>query len=128
MNKLMKQYGKTFKKGEYLFREGDKADYAYMIYKGSVDINKSTGDKLQRISNLGESEFVGEMALISGGVRSASAVAAQDCECIRMDRESFENLLKENHLFAIQVVKMLSKRLHETDKALAEALQVLMKR
>ena len=128
MSKLLQQYGKTFRKGEYLFREGDRADYAYMIHKGSIDINKMVGDKLKRISTLGEGEFVGEMALISGGTRSANAVAAEDCECIRMDRVSFENLLKENHLFAIQVVKMLSRRLYDTDRALAEAMEALLKK
>ena len=126
MSKLFELYGASIKKGDYLFCEGDEADYAYMIHKGSVEVNKKTGDKIKRINTVGEGEFVGEMAIISGGTRSANAMAIEECELIKMDKESFENSIKENHSFAIQVIKMLSKRLEETDKALAEAMAALL--
>ncbi len=126
MSKLFELYGTSFKKGDYLFNEGDDADYAYMIHKGKIEINKLSGDKIKRINTVGEGEFVGEMAIISGDKRSANAMAVEDCQCIRMDKKSFDNSIKENHSFAIQVIKMLTKRLSETDKSLAEAMAALL--
>ena len=118
MSKLVKYFGVSFKKGDYIFREGDPADVMYMIHKGKVQISKGTGTFNEKIRILGEGEFIGEMAVINSKPRSASAVAVENCVLIKMDRESFDETVMKNHEFSVSVIRLLSERLRETDELL----------
>ncbi len=120
MSRLFEYYGITKKQGEVLFREGEMADYLYLIHQGKVQISKKVGEALEEIQTLGEGEFVGEMAVINEAPRSATAVAVEDCELISMDRESFNGGIRENHKFAVSVIEMLSERLRETDEVITD--------
>jgi CRP-like cAMP-binding protein len=118
MSKLVKYFGVNFKKGDYIFREGDAADVMYMIHKGRVQISKGLGSFDEKIRILEEGEFIGEMAVINSMTRSASAVALDDCILIKMDRDSFNETIKKNHEFSVSVIQLLSERLRETDELL----------
>ncbi len=118
MSKLVKYYGVNFKKGDFIFREGDKADVMYMIHKGKVQISKGIGTFDEKIRTLGEGEFIGEMAVINSMPRSANAMAVEDCVLIKMDRESFDKTVQKNHEFSVSVIQLLSDRLRETDEML----------
>ena len=118
MSKLVKYFGVNVKKGEYIFREGEPADVMYMIHKGRVQISKGIGTFDEKIRVLGEGEFIGEMAVINLLPRSATAVALEDCVLIKMDRQSFQETVRKNHEFAINVIQLLSDRLRETDELL----------
>jgi CRP-like cAMP-binding protein len=118
MSKLVKYYGVSVKKGEYIFHEGDPAEMMYMIHKGRVQISKGIGSFDEKIRIFGEGEFFGEMAVINSVPRSASAIALDDCVFIRMNRESFDETIKKNHDFAVSVIQLLSERLRETDELL----------
>lgn len=120
MSKLVKYFGVTYKKGDCIFREGDPADVMYMIHKGRVQISKGEGTFHEKIRILGEGEFIGEMAVINSMPRSATAVAAEDCVLIKMDRESFDETVRKNHEFSVSVIKLLSERLRETDEYLMQ--------
>jgi len=118
MSKLVKYFGVNYRKGDCIFREGDPADVMYMIHKGKVQISKGSGSFNENIRILGEGEFIGEMAVINSMPRSATAVAAEDCILIKMDRESFNETVQKNHEFSVSVIKLLSERLRETDELL----------
>ena len=118
MSKLVRYFGVNFKKGDYIFREGEPADVMYMIHKGKVQISKGIGSFDEKIRILGEGEFIGEMAVINSMPRSASAVAVEDCVLIKMDRESFDKTIQKNHEFSVSVIQFLSDRLRETDEML----------
>lgn len=122
MSKLFEYYGITKKKGEFLFQEGDKADHLYVIHRGKVQISKRIGETNEEIQILGEGEFVGEMSLINSAPRSATAIALEDCELISMDKESFENCVRDNHKFSLSVIELLSDRLRETDELVTELI------
>jgi hypothetical protein len=122
MSKLFDYYGITKKKGEFLFKEGEKADHLYMIHRGKVQISKKIGETNEEIQILGEGEFVGEMALINSAQRSATAIALEDCELISMDKESFENCVRDNHKFSLSVIELLSDRLRETDELVTDLI------
>ncbi|HPV43838.1 MAG TPA: cyclic nucleotide-binding domain-containing protein, partial [Spirochaetota bacterium] len=118
MSKLVKYFGVNFKKGDYIFREGEAADVMYMIHKGKVQISKGMGTFDEKIRILGEGEFIGEMAVINSMPRSANALAVEDCVLIKMDRESFDKTVQKNHEFSVSVIQLLSDRLRETDEML----------
>lgn len=118
MSKLFELFGVKIKKGDYIFKDGDKADILYMIHRGRIEIYKKSGKNKKILNVLSDGEFVGEMAIIDSMPRSANAVALDDCELIKMDKLSFTNNIHENHEFSISVIQFLTKRLRETNEKL----------
>lgn len=64
--------------GEYLFREGDPGDYAYIIEEGEVEISTVIDGKPVILNVLKAGIMFGELALVDGRTRSASALASTD--------------------------------------------------
>jgi EAL domain-containing protein (putative c-di-GMP-specific phosphodiesterase class I) len=75
--------------GEWIFREGDPGDCAFVIESGLVAITYEHDGVAETIAQLGAGELLGEMALIDGRPRSASARAATD---LRLRTVTFEHL------------------------------------
>lgn len=73
-----------FSKNEVIFREGDEATDAYVIESGQVEILASDGGKSVVLATLGPDSVFGEMAIIDGGRRSATAVAKEKTRVIAM--------------------------------------------
>jgi len=69
---------REFGTGEYIFREGDEGDEAYLIIDGTIDIVKISGDQELVIAQVGKGAIIGEMALIDSEPRMASARAASE--------------------------------------------------
>ena len=102
---------KTFRAGTTIFQAGNTPDYAYLISSGTIEIVSASGtviDSLQR------GDFVGEMALIDDKVRSATAIAHEDTECVVFSREEIQNSL-DSDLLAYALVRLLAKRLRRAD-------------
>ncbi|RKZ20683.1 hypothetical protein DRQ18_05845 [bacterium] len=110
-------YEKKLAPGEVLFREGDPGDEMYLIKKGEIKITKRIGDQEKVLAVLKEGDFFGEMAIIDGSPRSASAIAATETELVIVDREAFLKQIRENP-FIEYVLETLIKRLRETDELL----------
>jgi monovalent cation:H+ antiporter-2, CPA2 family len=75
--------------GERLIRVGDKADVAYFISTGEVEVVVN-GHKIK----MGPGDFFGEMALLSGQPRSADVVALDFCELLTLSQRDFRELLR----------------------------------
>jgi|GEM_PF-706174 len=115
MSKLYDYYGIEIKKNESLFNEGDPADYMYMIHEGSVKISRTIKNHEEILQTLNEGEFVGEMAVIDSTTRSANAIALVDSKLIKMDVQSFDELMVSNNQFAITFTRFLSKRIRSAN-------------
>jgi hypothetical protein len=95
-----------------IFQEGDEGQLMYVLLDGAVEIRKRSGGTMKSIEVIERpSDFFGEMALIDGKPRSASAVAIKPSRLMEVDRPTFENMLLTNGSFALQIVRSLSKRL-----------------
>lgn len=95
------------KAGEMIFDEGDSGERMYVVRAGEVEIR--CGDTV--LETLEEGGMFGEMALIDGTHRSASAWAKTDCELIPVDEETFLFLVHETPYFALDVMRTLTRRL-----------------
>jgi CRP/FNR family cyclic AMP-dependent transcriptional regulator len=76
------------KKGEWLFRDGDKADGFYIILKGKIDIKVSLGEKgicQVAVSSLTKGDILGWSSLVDPYVYKLCAFASQDSRLIKMD-------------------------------------------
>ena len=108
---FLTQESKPYRQGEVIFERGQPADCMYVIAEGEVEIvvNGQGVDVLRR-----EAIF-GEMALIAREPRSATARACTDCRLIEIAEPRFLRLVHETPGFALEVMRVLAKRLRRND-------------
>ncbi len=100
------------KAGEMIFGEGDSGDRMYVVRSGEVEIR--CGDAV--VETLEPGGMFGEMALIDGTHRSASAWAKTDCELVPVDEKTFLFLVHETPYFALDVMRTLTRRLRSMNE------------
>jgi cGMP-dependent protein kinase 2 len=83
------------KAGEPVLVEGDTGDDVYVIRTGSMIVEKKIGGKPVFLSYLPAGSYVGEMALIAGGKRTATVRAAVKSEVIKLQGAAFRALLEK---------------------------------
>jgi CRP-like cAMP-binding protein len=88
--------------GEFLYREGDKADNMYVLLEGEIDIRIA-----EYVKTEGEGALIGEVALIDESPRAANAVAKCACRLAQIDRQRFDFLVQQHPHFARHVMKSL---------------------
>ena len=81
------------KAGEVLLKEGDAGALIYIVRVGSMIVEKMVGGKPVFLSYLPAGSYVGEIAVLAGGRRTASVRAAVKSEVIEIDGEKFRRLL-----------------------------------
>jgi zinc transporter ZupT len=89
--------------GEVLFRAGDPGDALFIVAKGRIQIKAESGSS---IAELGDGETFGEMALLSGGARTATAVPLSDVELLEIDRANFDRMLANDGQLARTVQRL----------------------
>lgn len=77
--------------GTCIFNEGDAADCAYLLKSGNVEITTVRNDTNVTLITLGPNQIFGELALIDGSSRSATATALTDCELTVVSKDSLES-------------------------------------
>ena len=73
----LKDFSTYFETDEYLFKQGDRANYAFIIESGIVEVSHHQGDRKLVLSNLGEGDVLGEMSIIDKTPRTATAQAIE---------------------------------------------------
>lgn len=102
------------KPGETIFKEGDTAKELYVIQSGQVEIQ--LGNRL--LDTLETNDLFGEMALIDGAMRSATAVAKTDVALVTMSKKDFLALVGRAPSFALDVMSMMARRLRAANRAI----------
>jgi CRP-like cAMP-binding protein len=98
----------TINAGTYIFREGSKAHDCYLILSGKVRILKRSARREEvPLAMVKPGEFLGEMAMLSGEKRSASALALTKVKAIVIDHDDFVALLKEQNPFATRLLHQI---------------------
>lgn len=94
----------------FIFKEGEQGDAMYVVLDGTVKIVKMVdAGKFKTLAALGIGDFFGEMALLDGEARSASATAHGVARIMRVGRDEFAALMTENPYLGLKVVIRLSK-------------------
>ncbi len=96
-----------FQKGDMLFEEGDPGNAAYIVESGSIGIQKTVEGRTFRLATLRPGELFGEMAIIDGSPRMASAVALESSVIIEIPRDLLEEKLEEYDAFLQALIKIL---------------------
>jgi len=101
---------------DVIFEEGSTGRELFVVLDGKVDIAKVDGGHKTIIVSLGKGEFFGEMAVIDGSARSATAIAsAPGTRVMRINHARFVYLVSQQPAFALMVMDALSKRLRDSN-------------
>ncbi len=103
-----------FEANTKIFVKDDPGKCMYVVRSGQVGI-LSGGAVLE---NIGPNDTFGEMALIDGGLRSATAVAREPTEVAVIDEKAFLSLVEKNPAFALYLLRRLTGRLRRTTEYL----------
>jgi uncharacterized membrane protein len=107
------------KAGAFLFRAGDEGDAMYLIERGKVRICVRAPDGREvTLTELGHSDFFGEMALLDGQRRSADAIVSEDARLAVLSRDHFLSFMRGNSNVALEMLTALANRLRHTDELL----------
>ena len=107
--------------GTTLFSAGDAGDAMYLIESGRVRISVTDADQRQIVlAELAQGDFFGEMAIIDGKDRSASATILEDARLAVLSRENFLRFIRNNPTVALEMLSATFSRLRHTDKMLQQ--------
>lgn len=117
--------------GEMLFNEGDPGDALFIISEGSVRIFKATSGKdgsEKSLALLEAGTYIGEMSLMDGAPRTASARVESDAIILKISRDDFVFLLKRVPQVAVRLflsfMRVVSDRLRNTNQELVVLYEV----
>jgi len=83
------------KAGEKVINEGDDGDFLFVIETGSLECIKNINGEDKVVKTCDAGDVFGELALLYNCPRAASVVAKGDCVCWKLDRESFNHIVKD---------------------------------
>ena len=98
-----------FRAKTVIFKEGDTADVMYVVLSGEIELTLH-GEPL---GMEGEGGIVGEMAMISGAPRSATATTLSKVKLARLNRDQFKEFVSSNPDFSLHV---MANRLRAVDQ------------
>ncbi|QOL81413.1 cyclic nucleotide-binding domain-containing protein [Pseudooceanicola spongiae] len=100
----------SFGPGQFMYRQGDNSDYAYVILSGVVEMMTETDDGLVTFEEKSTQDVVGEGAILSERPRQYSVRAKTPIETLRIKRSFFQQLLSCCPHTMAQIMRVLSDR------------------
>ncbi len=119
---IFKQYQVSFKKDEYVFKDGDLGTDMFIIKSGSISVEKDFGGKVRQLAMFGKGDFFGEMSLLENEPRSASVRCLEDCEMVRINSATFDEMIRANIEIAVRMLRKLSHRLRQADEKIEKLM------
>ncbi len=119
-------YAQTYRRGEVIFAEGQRADAAFLIESGEVQLATRVGDSYQmHFERMGAGDFFGEIALLAEGARKSTARSIGDeTQVWVLYKSDFDRILAKFPQLASQLSKVMSERLARADERPAPRRQV----
>lgn len=108
----------TYDAGQVIFNAGDSADAAYVVIDGTVEISVPTPSGPIVINTMTKNEILGEIAIVGDVPRTATAKALSKLETLKISKELFIKIIRENPDAAIELIRILAARLASTTSQL----------
>ncbi|MEX2642515.1 MAG: cyclic nucleotide-binding domain-containing protein [Acetobacterales bacterium] len=116
---------RLFLKGSHIFLEGGQDTDVFIIESGSVEIFKGKGEGRTSLARLGPNAIFGEMALVTGQGRSASAVALRDTTCFVIREREFRERLNNGARIGHSLMRVLTDTItSSTSRILEQSAQI----
>ena len=106
-------------KGSYVFNLGEPGDSMFIVLSGVVEIffKDDTGERIV-LETARAGDFFGEISLLDGGPRTASAVVLEDLDALQVDRGDLDELLELKPRAAMAILGATGRRLRESSRLL----------
>lgn len=107
--------------GDWLFRQGDPADALYFLVRGRLEVwvepeRRRVDQNAKMVGEVTPGESVGEIGLLTGGVRTAGIRAIRDSRLLKLDRQAFEHFARAHPKLVMQLAGGIATRLTERTK------------
>jgi CRP-like cAMP-binding protein len=102
--------------------QGEPASELFAVVRGRLKVSSSNVDGRDTVLGImSEGEVFGEVALLDGGLRSASCSAVEPCELLVISRVQFFAMLEEAPAIAVKLLLVLSRRLRRLSQRSEDA-------
>jgi CRP/FNR family transcriptional regulator, cyclic AMP receptor protein len=105
--------------GEELFAFGDAGHEMFVVTRGQIELRLPGGEPIEVV---GPGGLLGEMALIDGSPRTATATALSPAEIVPLSRARFAYLTQNTPYFALALMGVMARRLRRMNEARARKL------
>jgi CRP-like cAMP-binding protein len=110
---------RSYKAGDTICKQGSPGIGLFIITSGRVKIVKETKDgNILEIATHGAGEFIGEMSVLDGAVRTANVIAIEDTDCYAIVSWDFNSLMRTYPDIALEILPVIVKRFRETNEKL----------
>ncbi len=101
---------RVFAPGEAIVRRGQEGNSMFVITRGSVEVQVMQGNELKVINTLRESDYFGEMSLLTGEPRSATVSAVEETEVVQINKNALKPIFEANPALVDSICEMVEKR------------------
>ncbi|MEE8391337.1 MAG: cyclic nucleotide-binding domain-containing protein, partial [Anaerolineae bacterium] len=107
---------RTYPADTVLCQEGEIENTFYAIISGQVEVTKQLDRDTRKVINRpGSGNFVGEIALVQEGARTATVRTMEATTVLEINRDDFVNLLYRNASMAVRIMLQIAPRLRDID-------------
>ena len=108
----------VFREGEFICRQGETGDAAFIIIDGTADILINGNGSDIKVAEVGRNAIIGEIAILIDVPRTATVAATSELVTLRITKELFFNLVQEFPQIAVEIMRVLAQRLEATNEQL----------
>lgn len=116
----MKPLTRTFKAGTSLFHENDRSRELYLVQSGRIRVYRKVGTREIELASVSKGGVLGEMALIDGKPRSASAKAVEETSVVIIDSDTFYTKIRGVPPWFMTLIRMVSQRIRKANSRLED--------
>jgi CRP-like cAMP-binding protein len=102
----------VYSEGDEIIREGDHGDEMFLIVEGKVGIHRQS----ESLAVLVDRDYFGEMSILDGEPRSATATAQADCLLLRIRQTDFYGILERHSNVSLTIIHTLTRRLRQMNQ------------
>jgi uncharacterized membrane protein len=110
--------------GHTVFAQGDEGDAMYVIEDGAVDIVAGSGKQKVILTSLFKQQYFGELSLLDGAPRSATAVASRATHLLALDRDDFVEFIKKRPDAALAIMHEVGERMRATNELMTQTVSI----
>ncbi len=115
---MFDKFGRIFDPDQIIFCEYEPGNDFYMILNGQVRILKTVGNSIKTMDLINTGDIFGEMSLLDGQPRSATAVAVTEVRTLNFNRENFDYLMNKTPQIAFKLLTLFSTRIYDQKRRL----------
>ena len=118
---------KKYKAGDTIIKEDENGSSFSLILSGRVEVRKRLAvGQYKALVELGPCDMIGEMGFLGSESRTATVIAATDCELLEFTRENFEKVVEATPAIGAKVYRgmaeVLAQRLASNDETLMDTI------